>query len=243
MLKSTTTTLFVLNAAILTFVLSVPTSFAQGARPGQGENDNQDVFTASQGREEDKKTTDKREELPNPPDRRPSKKVDNRIDNQDSNDESETGPVGRKGGRNAVARRPSAPSLAASFGKGTPGSAGRLLMGLASAPRLGNRDFAIVGKNAPARSIGALLVAPATAALYGGSQPLGRGLVVYVDVLNNSTKLIEGLTSDTAGQWNLPAPLPTDPALADLKIVIQSIWYDSAKGMLASSNGLVFRMQ
>ena len=97
MLKSTITTLFVLNAAILTFALSAPTTFAQKA-------------------DADKIATDKRDELPNPPDQRPSKKVDNRIDDEDSNDESETGAGRGQGARAEAAPRPrsSAPSSATS---------------------------------------------------------------------------------------------------------------------------------
>ncbi len=248
MLKSTITTLFVLNAAILTFALSATTSLAQADRkPGQGAIDNPDALVAVD--DEDQTSIGRRADLPNPPDQLPGsasrKPAQGRVDDEDANDEFETGADKDRERRRQAAPspRPQAPAHARSFGKGTPGSNGRVLMDVSSAPRVGNKSFAIEGKNAPARSAGALLVAPAADAIYRGSHPLGGNLTVYIDTASYSADLVKGLTSNTFGQWTLPAPLPNNPALGNLKIVMQSFWYDGATGTLASSNGVEFRIQ
>lgn len=101
------------------------------------------------------------------------------------------------------------------FGTGTPGCSGKLALSINSAPNLGNPGFAFTATNAPKSSLGLFLIG--NAADVFGSQILGVGALLHIDVLASTEFLGTDIESDAGGTAILtPSPIPIDPAILNM---------------------------
>ncbi|HKE00040.1 MAG TPA: hypothetical protein VKE69_03460, partial [Planctomycetota bacterium] len=120
----------------------------------------------------------------------------------------------------------SPPAGVASFGAGTPGCTGVLGLSASLAPHVGAASFGWKCTNAPASSVGLLLVGDA--ADLAGSDPLGVGVALHVDLLASSALFALACPSDVGGSAFAPAPIPNDPSLAGATLVAQALFVQPA---------------
>ncbi|MGE3879943.1 MAG: hypothetical protein AB7I19_12840 [Planctomycetota bacterium] len=92
-------------------------------------------------------------------------------------------------------------------------------------PTIPNPSFGMLVQNGPFRAPGVLLAAPASANIN-----LGNQCTLYLD--SNSTFTVATFTTATLGNWAIPTPVPSDPALEGL-----DLWFQSA--MLQSGGPLL----
>lgn len=131
------------------------------------------------------------------------------------------------------------PAGATRYGRSTPGCAGSPSMGVSGVPQVGNAGFALTAWNAPPGATGVLGFSPGAL-----STPLVlSGLEVWVDIQAPGFGFLT-LQADAAGTAAFPAPLPSDPSLANLQVHLQSVWPDAcAPSGLAGSHGLTVTIQ
>lgn len=112
------------------------------------------------------------------------------------------------------------------YGPGTPGAWGTLGLDTNAIPQIGDAGFALVATNAPRHALGLLLLGNAFDV--AGSDSLGVGLLLHVDVLASTELLGLDAPSDAAGGVFVPAPIPNDPALAGLAYAAQFVFVEAA---------------
>lgn len=131
-----------------------------------------------------------------------------------------------------------APAGTSPFGLGTPGCAGALALGAATAPKVGAAAFAFTCTQAPPSALGLCLVAnqPDVA----GADPFGLGVALHVDLLAATFLEALAFASDPGGSGTAPAPIPSLPGLAGVTLHAQGIWLEKPPFVCtASPAGLV----
>lgn len=136
----------------------------------------------------------------------------------------------------------------AMFGAGTSGCDGKQILAANGVPAVGNGGFALLGKDAPASSIGYLLVT--NVPNVAGSPAPGIGAIFHVALPPIASFLLLGNTfADAKGSVISPVPLPNDPLLAGFQVSFQglSVWPTSCPGLplsnVSSTNGLTITIQ
>ncbi|HKD99856.1 MAG TPA: integrin alpha, partial [Planctomycetota bacterium] len=107
------------------------------------------------------------------------------------------------------------------FGAGTPGCSGPQTLAGSDAPFVGNAAFSIACALAPPSSIGVGLLSGG--ADVDGSDPLGLGIVLHVDLLSVAATF--DVESDAAGAGAAPLPIPGTASLAGKTAYAQVVWY------------------
>ncbi|HKD99955.1 MAG TPA: VCBS repeat-containing protein, partial [Planctomycetota bacterium] len=117
--------------------------------------------------------------------------------------------------------RSKAPAGVSAFGSGTPGCSGMHGITAVSSPTIGNAAFAVAVSNAPSSGTGLALVSSADDAT--GSDPLGIGLTLHVDLAANVLLGFDAAT-DGAGSGRVALPIPAMPGLAGATVYAQVVW-------------------
>ena len=107
------------------------------------------------------------------------------------------------------------------FGVGTAGCNGPHTLSAQCSPVVGNPAFALRSSNAPQQSVG--LLAFANGADVAGSDPLGVGLLVHVQVTAGFFVLVS-MPSDVSGVGSYDLAIPPMPSLAGMQLHAQAIW-------------------
>ena len=107
------------------------------------------------------------------------------------------------------------------FGVGTAGCNGPHTLSAQCSPVVGNPAFALRSSNAPPQSVG--LLAFANGADVAGSDPLGVGLLVHVQVTAGFFVLVS-MPSDVSGVGSYDLAIPPMPSLAGMQLHAQAIW-------------------
>lgn len=137
------------------------------------------------------------------------------------------------------------PTGVASYGVGTGTCRGRIGMRAVTPPTIGNQGFHVSCSNAPANSIGMLLMGTRVT---NGWDPFGLDLVLHLGI----AVPVGTMTSDSAGAARRAVPIPAWPFLVGLTVHMQSVWLaDAGAGDtcspawsdLASSRGLSVTLQ
>lgn len=121
----------------------------------------------------------------------------------------------------------------ANFGSGTPGCAGAHSLSAHAPPALGS-SFELLAGGAPAFGHGVLALAGA--ADPSGSDPLGLGLWLHLDL--GSLASVQGLSAGASGQSSVGLAIPADPSLAGASVFAQAVWAWPAGPCLPSIAGL-----
>jgi hypothetical protein len=112
------------------------------------------------------------------------------------------------------------------WGTGTPGCLGIHEPTAVGAPLLGNAGFGLSRSKAPSSVFGYLLVGEA--ADLAGSDLLGLGVVLHLDLLPSPDFFLQPIVSDASGANFLPTLLPDLPLLAGATFHAQAAWFWSA---------------
>ncbi|QDU65384.1 FG-GAP repeat protein [Engelhardtia mirabilis] len=107
-------------------------------------------------------------------------------------------------------------------GNGSDGCDGPQVIGLARPAQIDSADFGFTCTNAPASSTGFLLVG--NVADIAGSDLLGLGVTLHVNVLLSTPTLLLDFFSDASGDGFAPAPLPNSPSLVGAVLHAQGVW-------------------
>ncbi|QDU65385.1 FG-GAP repeat protein [Engelhardtia mirabilis] len=107
-------------------------------------------------------------------------------------------------------------------GAGTPGCNGPQVIGLALPAQIDTAGFGFTCTNAPASSTGFLLVG--NVADITGSDILGLGVTLHVNVLLSTPTLLLDFASDASGNGLAPVPLPNSPSLVGAVLHAQAVW-------------------
>ncbi|HKE00409.1 MAG TPA: FG-GAP repeat protein, partial [Planctomycetota bacterium] len=131
----------------------------------------------------------------------------------------------------------------AAYGTGTPGCAGKQILGSSASPTIGNASFALVCDDAPASSLGLGLLTDV--ADLAGSDPFGLGVLLHVDLLFSTLILPTDFISAMPGVATSAVPIPNAPNLVGATIHAQALWsWGSACSLppfgLSTSSGLSF---
>lgn len=128
------------------------------------------------------------------------------------------------------------------FGTGSPGCNGWLGLGATLPPAVGEAGFALVGSGVAPGSTGLAYLAPGGDV--PGSDPLGLGLVVHLDLLS-AFVLPVPFAAGPGGAAHAPLPIPPAPGLVNQVVYAQGLWLQPpvescgpALLNLASSRGL-----
>src|SRR4030095_1286855 len=105
---------------------------------------------------------------------------------------------------------PALPGVAP-FGTGTPGCKGTIGIQASSSPTVGNAAYGISCTNAPANSL--LLGLRTNAADFAGSNFLGLGVTLHVDLFGSTLASAFDAFSDATGAGFSASPIPNDPTL------------------------------
>lgn len=114
---------------------------------------------------------------------------------------------------------PGQPTLS---GTGTAGCNGSQVLGLNLPPLIGTQALGVTSTNAPASSLGFLLVGGTADPI--GSDPFNLGILLHVDILASPNFLLRPFPSDAAGNGFAPTPLPFNIGLVGLSFNAQGIW-------------------
>ncbi|HKE00790.1 MAG TPA: integrin alpha [Planctomycetota bacterium] len=109
------------------------------------------------------------------------------------------------------------------YGTGTPGCSGSQTTTGNTAPTVGNAAFALRCNHAPPSALGLNLVGDVPNVL--GSDPLGLGVLLHVDLFLSTTTFGLNMNSDAAGFASSPTPVPPTPGLAGVTLYGQSLWF------------------
>ena len=127
-------------------------------------------------------------------------------------------------------------------GAGTAGCDGPQTIGLAAPAHIDSAGFGFVCDAAPANSTGFLLVG--NVADIAGSDILGLGVTLHVNVLLSTPTLLLDFFSDASGNGFAPVPLPSSPSLVGAVLHAQAVWAWSSCSLpplnLSSSNLVSF---
>lgn len=141
-----------------------------------------------------------------------------------------------------------APLGASTYGVGSAGCLGVQGMFAGSAPQVGNGAFGFSCTNAPAGALGFCVVG--NVASVPGTDVLGIGLRMHVDLAASSLLVGINAFADAGGVGHAPAPIPADPSLAGAQLFAQMVWLwpasapcDPSPFGFSSSNGLAFTIQ
>ncbi|GAB4140399.1 MAG: hypothetical protein Fur0037_06930 [Planctomycetota bacterium] len=127
-----------------------------------------------------------------------------------------------------------APLGLSAFGTGTPDCLGAMGIFANGRPSLGNSGFAYTVTNAPASSLGMIM-------LGGPSNPLGYdpfhiGLVMHLQL---GFLISQVMISDVNGASRYASPIPAAPGLAGLELFAQTVWLPAqGRGCSASLVGI-----
>jgi glucose/arabinose dehydrogenase len=131
-----------------------------------------------------------------------------------------------------------------SYGTGTPGCNGPSVLSLGCSPTIYNLGETLNSTNGPAGTTGIVLLG--SAQLPVGSDPLGIGLEVLVDLTPTTYSLTE-FTVGPNGTTALPTPIPLAPQLIGTTAFVQEffLWSSCAPSPLnlSSTNGLQVTVQ
>jgi hypothetical protein len=108
------------------------------------------------------------------------------------------------------------------YGAGTPGCDGTQEISGAALPAVGEINFGVLTERAPASSLGLLLIANAQD--LAGTDTLGVGVALHVDVFLASELLAFDAVSDSLGRGSCAVPIPNNPALSGSTWYAQTIW-------------------
>lgn len=130
------------------------------------------------------------------------------------------------------------------YGAGTPGCDGpQVLYGL-TAPKGGTTSFRLLCTNAPAFSLGLVLIGNAPDVI--GTDVLGINVPLYIDIFASTEFLTADIYSDGSG-LSATAPLNIPAALTGQDFYAQALWYWTTCGLpplnLSGSNGLKLTIQ
>jgi hypothetical protein len=124
------------------------------------------------------------------------------------------------------------------FGTGTPGCFGRLGMYANGPPKINNPAFVLSVTNAPASSLGLLLVADA--ANVAGADTLFIGVKMHLDFFTATQLLDFNIATNTHGEGYAPAPIPNNPVLVGAAFFAQSYFAEPLGAQCSPSQfGLV----
>jgi hypothetical protein len=148
----------------------------------------------------------------------------------------------------AVHRNRSNPvSATETYGGGTSGCLGRLGLSTNRTPALG-ASLTFTSTNGPPNAAGLLLVSSAIDA--AGSDPLGIGATLHVELLTATEIFGLPLTSDASGAGSVTASIPGAPALAGSTYFTQAAWIEAPGARcgaspfhVVTSRGLAFTIQ
>jgi hypothetical protein len=112
------------------------------------------------------------------------------------------------------------------FGTGTGGCFGLLTLLANASPQVGLSTFALTCTNAPARSLGLLLVANAPS--LAGFDPFGIGALLHVDPFLSSEFFSLDMLTNSAGTGRAPAPIPNNPVLSGAVYDAQAVFVETA---------------
>jgi hypothetical protein len=118
------------------------------------------------------------------------------------------------------------PSGLTIFGTGTGGCFGLLTLLANASPQVGLSTFALTCTNAPARSLGLLLVANAPS--LAGFDPFGIGALLHVDPFLSSEFFAIDMLTNSAGTGRAGAPIPNVPALSGAPYHAQAVFVETA---------------
>ncbi len=109
------------------------------------------------------------------------------------------------------------------YGAGTAGCEGILGVASNSTPVVGNLGHAIVCTNAPASTLGLLLVG--NAADLAGSDPIFLNALLHIDLFASTELFALDCVSDANGIGRAAAPIVNVPQLAGLAYYVQAVWF------------------
>lgn len=118
-----------------------------------------------------------------------------------------------------------APSGTGGYGSGTPGCTGRLGLAANSAPFVANSQFAILGTNAPARSLGGVIAADAQD--FSGTDWFSLNLLIHVNPVTASQFIAYETRAEDSGDFYLPVPIPNDNSLNGMQFFIQALYLEA----------------
>jgi hypothetical protein len=119
-----------------------------------------------------------------------------------------------------------------------PGCFGKINLAANGVPKINNPDFGFLCSNAPAESLGLGLV---TAVPDGfGSDPLGIGAKLHVDLLSSPVVASFDYPTDAGGNGMAPVPLPNNPAIVGITFYAQSLWIENFAAGLACGGSQFF---
>lgn len=126
------------------------------------------------------------------------------------------------------------------FGVGTPGCLGLHSLTPTAVPNIGTPDFGFLCTNAPPMAHGLIVIADAPALV--GSDPLGIGVVFYLDLASSLQIDVVEAIADGAGNASGVTQIPNDPALIGVTLYAQAFfWWSNAPcspAPISSSNGV-----
>lgn len=108
------------------------------------------------------------------------------------------------------------------YGNGTPGCNGTQVLGVTSAPEIGSADFALTCTAVPAFSLGLALITNAPDAT--GTDSLGIGALLLVDLFNSTEVIALDFYSSDFGLGIAPAPIPNDTNLIGNTYYAAALW-------------------
>jgi hypothetical protein len=107
-------------------------------------------------------------------------------------------------------------------GTGSPGCNGPQVLGTNSPTLIASAGFGFTCTNAPPSSPGFLLIG--TAADVTGSDLLGLGVLLHVDLLASASTLLLPFASDALGSGFASVPIPDSPTLVGAVLHAQGLW-------------------
>ena len=111
------------------------------------------------------------------------------------------------------------------YGTGTSGASGRLGINANQTPAPNTPTFAVSQTNAPADKIGLLLIANVQD--LAGSDPLGAGFLLHVNLAASSFFLGLNFDSDGHGAGIAGVPIPNNPSLSGVTVFAQGLWLET----------------
>jgi hypothetical protein len=114
------------------------------------------------------------------------------------------------------------------FGAGTGGCQGTLGILGNSPPAIGNAGFAVTATNAPASSLGLLLIGDAVSLF--GFDPFSLGVQLHVDPYLSMFLVGLDIWSDASGGAHLTVPIPGNPLLTGFGYFAQALFLESPAG-------------
>ncbi|MBI3817233.1 MAG: hypothetical protein HY286_00975 [Planctomycetes bacterium] len=130
------------------------------------------------------------------------------------------------------------------YGAGSSGCTGPETIAGMSSPKAGTTSFRFVGSNAPANSLGLVLVSDVPDFI--GNDVLGIGVILYLDLINSTQLMPFDIYSDSTGHA-ATNPIAIPASMAGQTFYGQGVWYWTTCSLpplnLSTTNGLEFTIQ